>query len=253
VFIRHVRAYENIEKSTLPVPISYSHSKIIKVPEETLRRNRLEACFDNSPVAEQYKVLKTKILQITREKGLNTLLVTSPGDRAGKSLTAANLAISLAKELEHTVLLVDADLKKPSLHDLFGITPPASISDALHGNGNLAGRLVNPGINKLTMLLGNQVFPNSAEIMGSPAMRKLIEDMKHRYEDRYIVFDGPPLLGSADALILSRYVDGVILVVAQNETQVENLYKAMDLLKEANVIGTVLNKAPCGKRRTYVS
>lgn len=253
VFVRRARAYENTEKSTLPVPISYSHSKIMKVPEETLRRNRLEAYFDDSPVAEQYRVLKTQILQMTREKGLNTLLVTSPGDNDGKSLTAANLAITLAKELEHTVLLVDADLKKPSLHTLFDIHPPGSLSDALYGNGRLAGRLVNPGINKLTMLLGNQVFPHSAEIMGSPAMRKLIQEMKNRYKDRYIIFDAPPVLGSADTLILSRYVDGVILVVAHDETQVEALYKAMDLLKEANVIGTVLNKAPVGKRRAYVS
>lgn len=239
--------------STLPVPISYTHSKIVKVPEEILKRNRLEAYFDDSPVAEHYKVLKTQILQATREKGLNTLLVTSAEDNAGKSLTAANLAISLAKELEHTVLLVDADLKKPGLHNLFELTPPGSLLDAIHGNGHLAGRLVNPGINKLTMLLGNQVSANSAEIMGSSAMRRLIDEMKTRYEDRYIIFDAPPVLGTADTLILSRYVDGVILVVAHNETQGEDLYKAMDLLKESNVIGTVLNKAPGGKRNKYMS
>ena len=239
--------------STMPVPISYTHSKIVKVPEETLKRNRLEAYFDDSPVAEHYKVLKTQLLQMTREKGLNTLLVTSAEDNVGKSLTAANLAISLAKELEHTVLLVDADLKKPSLHELFELTPPGSLSDALHGNGHLAGRLVNPGINKLTMLLGNQTFASSAEIMGSPAMRNLITEMKSRYKDRYIIFDAPPVLGTADALILSKYVDGVILVVAHDQSQGEAVYKAMELLKETNVIGTVLNKAPGGKRNKYIS
>jgi len=239
--------------NTLPVPISYTHSKIVKVPEETLKRNRLEAYFDDSPAAEHYKVLKTQLLQMTREKGLNTLLVTSAEDNVGKSLTAANLAISLAKELEHTVLLVDADLKKPSLHKLFELAPPGSLSDALHGNGHLAGRLVNPGINKLTMLLGNQTFAGSAEIMGSPAMRNLITEMKTRYEDRYIIFDAPPVLGTADALILSKYVDGVILVVAHDQSQGEAVYKAMELLKETNVIGTVLNKAPSGKRNKYIS
>ena len=235
---------DNMTASTLPVPISYVHTKIQRVSEKTMRRNRLEAFFDDSPVAEYYRVLKTQILQLTREKGFNTLLVTSTGGNEGKSLTAANLAISLAKELQHTVLLIDADLKRPSLHRLFDINPPGSLSDALNGNNRLAGRLVNPGINKLTMLLNNQIFPNSAEIMGSPGMRRLIEEVKHRYADRYIIFDAPPVLGAADSLILSRYVDGVILVAAHGETQAEDLYKAMDLLKDTNVLGTVLNKAP---------
>ena len=119
-----------------------------------------------------------------------------------------------------------------------------NLSDALFGGNRLAGRLVNPGINKLTMLLNSQTFPNSAEIMGSPAMRGLIEEMKHRYADRYIIFDAPPVLGAADSLILSRYVDGVIMVAAHGDTQGEDLYKAMELLKETNVLGTVLNKAP---------
>ena len=196
--------------SSLPVPISYIHTKIQRVPETTMRRNRLEAFFDDSPVAEYYRVLKTQILQLTREKNLNTLLVTSASGHEGKSLTAANLAISLAKELQHTVLLIDADLKRPSLHQFFDINPPGSLSDALNGNNRLAGRLVNPGINKLTMLLNNQIFPNSAEIMGSPAMRMLIEEMKHRYADRYIIFDAPPVLGRRRQSDLSRYVDGVI-------------------------------------------
>jgi exopolysaccharide/PEP-CTERM locus tyrosine autokinase len=241
---------EDTPSSTLPVPISYINTRIVRVAEDILRRNRLEAFFDDSPMAEYYRVLKTQILQLTREKGLNTLLVTSAGDNEGKSLTAANLAISLAKELQHTVLLVDADLKRPSLHNLFDIDPPGSLSDALYCSNRLAGRLVNPGINKLTMLLGNQSFSNSAEIMGSPAMRELIDEMKHRYADRYIIFDAPPVLGAADSLILSRYVDGVVMVVAHNETQGEDLYKAMDLLKAVNVLGTVLNKAPL-KRHSY--
>ncbi len=239
--------------SCLPVPISYSHSKIVRVPEEILRKNRLEAFFDDSLVGEQYKILRTQVLQMTREKNLNTLLVTSAGENDGKSLTAANLAISLAKVLEHTVLLVDADLRKPGLHTLFEIDPPGSLSDTLYGKRDFSSLLVNPGINKLTIALSNQSFSNSAEIMGSPAMRNLIEEMKNRYEDRYIIFDAPPVVGGADALILSQHVDGVILVAAYNETQGEAIYKAMDLLKEANVIGTVLNKVPCVKRKAYRS
>ena len=242
----------NMTGSILPVPISYVHTRIQRVPEKTLRRNRLEAYFDDSPVAEYYRVLKTQVLQLTREKGFNTLLVTSASGHEGKSLTAANLAISLAKELEHTVLLIDADLKRPSLHRLFDLNPPGSLFDALNGGNRLAGRLINPGINKLTMLLNNQVYANSAEIMGSPAMRELIDEMKHRYADRYIIFDAPPVLGAADSLILSRHVDGVIVVAAHGETQGEDLYKAMDLLKETNVLGTVLNKAPVRvKERRY--
>jgi exopolysaccharide/PEP-CTERM locus tyrosine autokinase len=209
------------------------------------------AIFNDSPFADQYKILMTQILQKTKEEGLNTILITSPGDNEGKSITAVNLAISLAKEIEHTVLLVDADLRKPSLHQLLDINPAGGISDCLLNERPLADLLINPGINKLTILFGRKNLPNSAEVIGSPQMRQLIKEMKNRYPDRYIIFDSPPLLGSADTLILSQYVDGIILVVEYGKTQKDQIKKALELLKDKNLVGTILNKAMIPKREAY--
>jgi len=242
---------ENEENSNRIDSIRYEETKVIKVSETTLQENRLAAFFDNTSIADQYKILKTRILQQTMEAGLNTLLVTSAVDNEGKSITAANLAISLAKELQQTVLLVDADLRRPSLHNLFALSPSAGLSDCLLDNKPLNNLFISPGINKLTMLLGNKKVANSAELMGSPRMKKLVEEVKHRYKDRYIIFDSSPLLGFADALILSEYVDGIILVVEYGKTQRHELEKALRLIKGKNLIGAVLNKSPYSKEQEY--
>lgn len=239
-------------KDPLTSSIEYTQTKVINVPHDTLCHNRLEAFFDDSPIADAYKILRTQILQKTKVEALNTVLVTSPGDNEGKSVTSANLAISLAKEVEHTVLLVDADLRKPSLHQLFGLEPVGGLSDYLLYNKPLSELLISPGINKLTILPGRDSFPNSAEIIGSPTMKQLINEMKHRYQDRYIIFDVPPAIGSADTLILSQVVDGVILVVEHDRTQKDQIEKALELLKGRNLVGTILNKAVVPKKRAYV-
>ena len=239
-------------KDTLSIPVEYTQSKVINVSDDTLRHNRLMAFFDDSLVSDQYKILRTQILHKTEEEGLNTILITSPGECEGKSITAANLAISLAREVVHTVLLVDADLRNPSLQRLFGVESAGGLSKCLLNDRPLADFLINPGINKLTILPGCHKLPNSAEIIGSPKMKQLVHEMKHRYQDRYIIFDSPPLIGSADTLVLSQYVDGVILVVEYGKTQKDQIEKALELLKGRNLVGTILNKAVVPKKQAYV-
>ncbi len=242
---------ENEESSNRIDSIQYEQTKVIKVSEATLQENRLTAFFDNTSIADQYKILKTRIFQQTMEEGLNTLLVTSAVDNEGKSITATNLAISLAKELQQTVLLIDADLRRPSLHNLFALSPSAGLSDYLSGKKPLNDLFISPGINKLTMLPSCKKVGNSAELMGSFRMKNFVEEVKSRYKDRYIIFDSSPLLGFADALILSEYVDGIILVVEYGKTQRHELEKALRLIKGRNLIGTVLNKSPFSKKQEY--
>ncbi|MBN2374343.1 AAA family ATPase [bacterium] len=213
------------------------------MPRGVLKENRLIALFDELPQADQYKILKTQVLQRTKIRGLNTLMITSPSANEGKSLTAANLAICLAKELQNTVLLADLDLRTPSLHSLFGLSPVRGISDFFMRDTPLSELLISPGIHKLTILPGHERVYNSSEVMGSPKMKNLIEEMKQRYQDRYIIFDSPPLLDYADSLILSDYVDGIILVTEYAKTLFDKLEKAAQLLQGKNLIGTVLNKA----------
>ena len=240
-----------IQKSRMATAIDYNQTKIIEVNPDTMHDNRLISFFDGVPASEQYKILRTQILHKTKEEGLNTILVTSVGENEGKSITAANLAISLAREVVHTVLLVDTDLRNPFLHKLFGVKPVGGLSDCLLNDIPLSNLLINPGINKLTILPGHHRLRDSADIVGSPKMVELIREMKNRYRDRYIIFDSPPLIGSADTLILSEYVDGVILVIEHGKTQKSQIEKAMELLKGANLIGTILNKAVVSRKDTY--
>ncbi len=236
---------------SLSKQIDYQQSRIIELDPELLRRNRLTAFFDESSISRQYKILRTQVLHKTKENGLNTILITSPNENEGKSLTAANLAISLAMEVEHTVLLVDADLRRPTLHKLFGFEPAAGLSDGLLEGKPLPDILINPGINKLTILPGRGNFSNSDDIIGSPAMKQLISEMKNRYTNRYIIFDAPPLLDSADTLILSRHIDGIILVTEYGKTTQDHIEKALTTLKSTNILGTVLNKTKIKKKTGY--
>jgi len=249
--IEKEKGQREMQRSSLATSIDYTQTRIFEVNHDTMRDNRLISFSDESHVSAQYKILRTQILHKTKEEGLNTILVTSAGDGEGKSITAANLAISLAREVAHTVLLVDADLRNPSLHRLFGIEPAGGLSDCLLNDIPLTDLLINPGINKLTILPGRNKLPESAEIVGSPKMMELIHEIKNRYKDRYIIFDSPPLIGSADTLILSKFVDGVILVVEYGRTQKDQIEKALELLKEIKVIGAVLNKAIIPKKQAY--
>jgi capsular exopolysaccharide synthesis family protein len=196
------------------------------------------------PYLESYKILRTQVLQRMRENHWNILAVTSPGDAEGKTLTAVNLAISLAKEIGHTVLLVDGDLRHPNVHTYFGVNSPRGLSDYLTDDVPLPELLFNPaGFDGFVVLPGGRALANSSEMLSSPKMVRLVEEMKTRYAARIIVFDLPPLLTAADVLAFAPYVDAVLLVVEENKTQADDLIYAQELLPKTNFIGTVLNKS----------
>ena len=242
---------ETENKPSLSPRISYRQSKVARIKNDLLKKNRLISYFDGNIVSDQYKIIKAKILQNTGKEGLNTILVTSAFRGEGKSLTTANLAISLAKEATHTVLLVDTDLRKPSLHQLFGLRPNQGLSDYLLYDVPLTDLFINPGINRLLFMPGRHSIENSVEVVGAPKMERLVEELKTRYPERYVIFDSPPLIESADSLILSRYVDGVILVIEAGKTQTEHIEKALSLLEDSNIIGLVLNKGEIPESKKY--
>ena len=243
---------QTIEKEPLLSPwITYHTSKIAMVDRDTLRHNRLVSHFDGNLISDQYKIIKTKILQKTQKEGLNTILITSAFAGEGKSVTSANVAISLAKEMIHTVLLVDADLRKPSLHKLFGLQSEAGLSDYLLEGPSLQDLFINPGIDRLLLLPGHLYIDNSTEAVGTPKMERLVSELKSRYPERYIIFDSPPLIEGADSLILSKYVDGVILVIEAGKTQIQHIKRALSLLEGKNLIGLVLNKGEIPESKKY--
>jgi len=235
-------------------PISYIQTRTLKVSRALLERNRIITGSTQDIHTDAYRMLRTQIAQRMSENQWNVLAVTSPGAGEGKTLTAINLAISLAMELDYTVLLVDADLRKPGVHSYFGLTPEYGLSDYLTSNIELSELLIHPDIvDRLVMLPGGNAITNSSEVLGSPRMKRLVEELKNRYSSRMIIFDVPPLLATADALAFSPYVDAALLVIEEGKTTTEDARYALDMLQGTSVIGTVLNKADNVKNEIYAA
>src|SRR5262245_5899760 len=230
--------------SKVPPPIEYSRTRVIECPEELLRRQRIVAAFEQGPFVEGYKLLRTQVLHRLRENGWNVLGVTSPNEREGKTLTAVNLGVSLAMETNQTVLLVDADLRKPSVHRLFGIDQPKGLADVLLDEEPLEDTLIHPGIGRLVLLPGGRAVPRSTEALTSPRMTALVDELKHRYQSRILVFDLPPVLTSADVLAFGPFLDALLLVTSEGMTRRHDVEESIVRLKGAvPILGTVLNQA----------
>lgn len=225
-------------------PVTYTHTRTMSVAKSSLQEKRILSGFEQNAFTDAYKMLRTQVLQRLREKGWNVLAITSPGPNEGKTLTAINLAISLAMEVNYTVLLVDADLRHPSVHSYFGIDAEYGLSDYLTADKPLSELLVHPeGIPGFVILPGGKPIANSAELLNSLKMVRLVEELKKRYPSRIILFDLPPLLNAADTLAFSPYVDAALLVIEDGKTQADDVKRAIDLLQGTSVIGTVLNKS----------
>ena len=228
----------------VPSPIVYTTTRSLNVPLPVLRQRRVMAAYDKGPFVDAVKILRTQVMHRLRENNWNVLGVTSPGHGEGKTLTAVNLAVSLAMETTQTVLLVDANLRNPSIHEVFGLKDCPGLADYLLDNQPVEDLLVHPGIGRFVLLPGGRAISNSTEILTSPKMLALVEEFKHRYPSRIVIFDLPPLLYTADVLAFSPYIDALLLVVEEGKTTVEEVRRAFSLLKNSRpVLGTVLNKA----------
>ena len=251
------RGTEKLGPQIIRPDISCSSPRTVEVDSETLRRHRLIAggWEANSVVAERYRVLRTHLLQRTTAEGLNTLMVTGPLPGEGKTLTAINLAISMSQELNHTVLLVDADLRSPSISRYFGLPDGPGLAEHLTEGLPLSELLVHPqGLAELVILPAGGPVIQAAELLNSPLMRTLVQDLKHCYPNRYVIFDLPPLLVFADALAFAPLVDGVIVVVEAGKTPRESILQCQEMLKKFNLLGFVLNKAEATlDRSNYLS
>lgn len=197
-----------------------------------------------SPVSEQYRKLKTNLVKLTKKDEFhNVLMVTSTLPREGKSLTALNLAISLAQEFDHTVLLIDADLRNPSIHKYLEFEPTSGLSDCLLNGTDIGEAIIRTGIGKLSVIPAGKVMPNPLELISSRKMQDLVKEMKHRYHDRYLIFDTPPVLPFAETRALGRLVDGIIFVIKEGEASQESIREAMDAMKGCRILGVVFNES----------
>jgi len=196
------------------------------------------------PVTEEYKKLMTRIMNLATKDGFkNTLSVTSSVSNEGKSITAVNLAVSLAQGYDHAVILIDADMRRPTLHAYLNRKPGRGLSDCLLSGMDPEAALMPIGSKKLTLLPAGKKIDDPVEFFASRKMQALMKDLKARYADRYIIIDTPPALLFAETKMISSFCDGTLLVVREGSATLDNISEALDILKETNVLGIVYNNA----------
>ncbi|MDP1992309.1 MAG: polysaccharide biosynthesis tyrosine autokinase [Syntrophales bacterium] len=211
-------------------------------PEDLVLDNRLVSFFEPaSMAAEQYRRLRTYVIRPGMENSPKTILVTSAMAGEGKSMTAINLAIIIAIELNSNALIVDCDLRNPSLSRWFGFQEKKGLSDYLLGDAELPDLLVKTSVDKLSILPGGTLQDNPVELIGSKKMSALIADLKARYDDRYIILDSSPLLATTEPSVLNEMVDGILFVIKSGDTPRESIQQALKLLDKKKIIGVVLN------------
>jgi protein-tyrosine kinase len=224
--------------------IVYSITKSFSPPAEHLERHRIMSAADTGAAPAAYRMLRTQVLQRMDARTWRSLAIFSPGPQDGKTTTAINLAVNLASDRSHTVLLVDFDLKRPTLASCFGLQPEFGVDDVLTGHATLKDCLYHPeGFERLVLLPARSSQSNSSEMLAGPRSRELVADLRGRYTDRIIIFDLPPVLNADDALAFAPLVDAGLVVASEGRTRRNDLVRTIELLSAIPLVGTVLNRA----------
>lgn len=195
-----------------------------------------------SPISEAYRNIRTNIEFSNIDEDLKVIMVTSSKQNEGKSTVISNLALSFANLDDKKVLIIDGDLRNPTVHRMFGVSNTFGMTDILRGNKTAKECLVHTEVEGLDVLTAGKVPPNPAEMLGSRRMREFVEGIKGEYD--YVFIDAPPIGIVTDAGIISTFTDGSILVVASKETDVEQVKISKERLERVNakILGVVLNK-----------
>jgi protein-tyrosine kinase len=206
-----------------------------------------------SRLADEFRVIKRPLLENATKKGAagvkngNLIIVTSALPGEGKSFTAANLAMSIAMEMDKTVLLVDADVARPSLPQMLGLPPAQGLLDLLLDDTlDLGSLLMRSNVETLTILSSGTPHARATELLASDAMKRLLEEMAQRYHDRIIIFDSPPLLVTTEARVLASHMGQVLMVVQAERTSHADVSQALATIESCPVKLMTLNKGRAG-------
>jgi protein-tyrosine kinase len=191
---------------------------------------------------EQFKMLRTNLLFPPSGKSPRTILITSALPDEGKSFVAANLAISIAQSIQEYVLLIDCDIRRPSIHTKFGFGDIPGLSEHLANGKSLSSLLLKTELDKLSILPGGKPPYNPSELLSSQRMSKLLEEVTERYRDRYIVIDSPPPKLTAETSAISRQVDGILLVVKYGSTPRQMVSELIEIMGKEKILGIIFNK-----------
>ena len=233
-------------------------SKAVELDLEALAKaGYLVPAAPRTHTADQFRVIKRPLIANAIGKGVakanngNLIMMTSAMPGEGKSFTSINLAMSIASELDHTVMLVDADVARPSLLKKLGLPEAPGLLDLLGGKAEMSEVLMRTNIDKLTILPSGRPHPKSTELLASDAMRQLLSDMASRYADRIIIFDSPPLLLTTESRVLASQMGQVVLVVQAGKTLQADVQHALSTIESCPIRLLLLNKARTESQGAY--
>jgi protein-tyrosine kinase len=237
---------------------SFAKTKVL-YDENCIDENLVVLLKPQSFESEQFKILRTNLLFPSTGKSPRTIMVTSTMPDEGKSLISANLAISIAQSIQEHVLLIDCDIRRPCVHTQFGFGDVPGLSEHLSRGIPISSLLLKTIVDKLSILPGGRPPVNPSELVSSQLMSKLLQEVKYRYSDRFIILDSPPPKLSAEASALSRQVDGVLLIIEYGRTSREMALDLINIIGKEKIVGIVFNKLDMrfasyyglGKYKTY--
>jgi protein-tyrosine kinase len=224
-----------------PPPV-YNQSKHCKLNMNLVNKHICLGLKANTPEMDAYRILRTRILQRAYTKIWKTVMITSILPSEGKTVTSINIALTVARTQNHTALLVDSDLRRQQVHRYLGLKHKKGLTDYLKNRSPITDLIVWPNVDKFTFISGGKSTDESSELLGSVRMQRLVEELKRRYPNRYVFFDSAPLLAGDDALTLTAWVDGIVMVVESHKTPMKLIQEALKLIPKEKFLGFVLNK-----------
>ena len=230
--------------NSAPREIIYTRTRAFSPQPDVLERNRILNPDSTEGAAVAFRMLRTQVMQRMDVNKWRSLAIFSPSAHDGKTTTAINLAISLASDRLHTVLLVDLDFKRPTLAARLGLEPEFGSDDALLGRASVEECLYHPeGFDRLVVMPARGTLINSSEILAGPRSRNIVSELRLRYPERILVFDLPPVLMADDALSFAPLIECGLVVAAEGRTRRNDLVRTIELLQKTPLVGTVLNRA----------
>jgi protein-tyrosine kinase len=222
------------------VPVQYRPAP---VDPQAMERNRVLLRVPDVGISRAYKILRTRVLHRLAANNWFSLGITGTTAGEGKSLTAVNLALALAQDVNTSVFLVDLDLQRPQLGAYLGMSYEHGLTDYLTGQAQLDQIIYDIGVKRLAVVPNASSVENSSELLGSPRMAEFITALEAQIPRRIVVFDMPPLMVTDDVLAFAPRVDTFLLVVSQGQTARRTLANAKEVLAEVNLMGVVLNRS----------
>lgn len=234
-------ALQKMEREKSEIGIPETESEVSDQQDSVLDDKIVSFFAPSSLVTEQFRRLRTHIMKPGMTNQPKVIMISSAMSGEGKSLISINLAIIIAIELNSHALLIDCDLRNPSISRWFGMSEKKGLSNYLTGEADIPDLLIKTSIDKLSLMCGGTMQDNPVELIGSTKMKTLIQDIKSRYDDRYIILDSSPLLATTEPTVLNEMADAILLVIKAGETPRETVQQAIKLIDKNKVMGIVLN------------